>query len=425
LRSDKQHVLKNRNFVYLLTGQTTSLLGNSMNNLALLWLMRTLTAHTQYTTLAMGVVLAAAAIPRIFVAPFAGVLVDRWSKRQLMIVSDVLRGGMLLIVTLLTFLHTITPWELVVVSFLLSLIGTVFNPANVVLRKSIVGTDFLLQANALLQTGQKTMEVAGPAIGGLLIGFSGMGSAFAVDSISFFVSAFSLFLIHATEPAVQKRPLKAVTFITDIKSGMQTFLSIPYARALTPFMVLYNLPMAAVEMILIQFVASGLHIASAKGAAVVGLLNAAMAVGELVGGALLSFVPPKWPKERLFVAAMSITALSITAIGFIRYIPAIAGLLFIGGFCMIFVNIAFFTGIQEAIPSEALGRVWALLGATFASVAPISQLLVGALATVIPTGPLISALGGAGFLIGVSSLTSSAVRNAKPPLPTDAVETVP
>lgn len=394
-----------------------------MNSLALLWLMRTLTAHTSYTTLYMGVVLAAAGIPRIFVSPFAGVLVDRWSKRKTMIASDVIRGILMLIVTVLTVSHKILPLELIIASFLLSLVGTVFNPANVVLRKNIVGKDHLLQANSLLQTSQKAMEIAGPAVGGLLIGFAGLASAFMIDTLSFFVSAITLLFIRSKEPEIENKPLTSITFFKDIKSGMDVFLSIPYARAITPFMVLFNFPMAAVEMILVQFVANGLHITSSRGATVVGLLNASMAVGELLGGALLSFVPPKWPKERLFVAAMSITALAITVVGFVTFIPLIAGLMFLGGFCMIFVNITFFTGLQEAIPNEALGRVWALLGAVFASVVPISQVLVGALADVVPTAPLISGLGGLGFFIGLSSLVSPTVRHAHASVPNDAVET--
>lgn len=77
---------------------------------------------------------------------------------------------------------------------------------------------------------------------------------------------------------------------------------------------------------------------------------------------------------------------------------------------MSIVNISFFTGIQEQIPIDALGRVWALLGAVFDGATPLSQVVFGELAAVVPLGSLISIMGGMAALAGLGAFFHPAVR---------------
>lgn len=395
-------LLRDRNFVLLFSGQTLASLGNNMYTLALLWMVQMETLRQAHSALLLALVMMATFLPRVLFAPIAGVLTDRWQKRVLMLVTDVARGGLLVLLTFLTLFHHTGPWELIAFNFVLSSLGTVFNPASVVLTKEIASDELLLRARSILNVGQKTMEIAGPAASGLLIGLFGSGVVFGVNAATFLFSALTLTLMKVQEPERRKSSLAPKALVQDVKEGASVYLSSPYARTLTPFVLMYNFPVVAIEFLVVNFVANTLHYTSNHGAFIVGFFNTALAVGELCGSFTIPFFSRVLSKERLPIIAMSISAACLTTVGFLRSPVAIAFLFFIAGFCMIVSNTVFFTSIQLAVPHDALGRIYALLGAVFDAATPISQVVFGAVAALMPVSLLISGAGGLAFL-GISS----------------------
>ncbi|MDQ0189608.1 MFS family permease [Alicyclobacillus cycloheptanicus] len=378
--------------------------------------MQTETRHQSNSALLMAVLLMAALLPNILLAPIAGVLVDRWPKRLTMLVTDYVRFALLGLLTLLSTHHWTLPWVLIAFNLLLSAAGTVFRPATVVLQKEIVSNDLLLEANSVQNIGQKTTEILGPAVGGVLIGLFGTTTVFSINAGTFLVSALSLTILRAAEPPRIRGSLKPQALYGDIQAGMRVYLSIPYAKALTPFLLMYNFPIAAIEFLIVKFVANALHDASNHGAFIVGVFNTCLAAGELTGGFFVSRVSRLWPRERLPIICMSITALCVVAIGFLRQPVVIAALFFVSGFFMIITNTAYFTGIQQDTPSAALGRMYALLIALFQGVIPLSQLVFGAAAAVLPVGSLLSTAGGLAFLGACSAWMHPDIR--RPPAQT-------
>jgi MFS transporter, DHA3 family, macrolide efflux protein len=398
-------LFKNRNFSIFFAGQSISRLGDSIYTLALVWMAHVLSN----STFLMSAVLAAGVIPRIVIQPVTGVLVERWSKKVTMMTADVLRGLLVTVLAIMAYTHFATAWMLIVLSFVLTTLSTLASPAYIVLQKVIVPQDMLLKANSVNQTVVNITQIAGPAVAGLLIGFGGLGISFAADAVSFGIAALSLLFVSVAEPKRTNTPLTPASIFGDIVGGMKIFLSFPMVKALTPFMLLYSFAVVAVEnLLIVQFIANTLHVANATTA--VGSVNASMAVGELVGSLLVALVATKMSREKLFLFNMIISAISVIGIGFAHSVLVIGILYFIGGVCMSMVNLAFFTAIQEAIPSEALGRVWAVLSAVFYGVIPVSQLLFGGIATWVPVGTLISALGLLGALAGASAFLHPAIR---------------
>lgn len=398
-------LFKNRNFSLFFAGQAVSRLGDSIYLLALVWMAHVLAN----STFLMSVVLAAGVIPRIIIAPVMGVLVERWPKKATMIVSDALRGVFVVGLTIMAYEGYATAWLLIVMSFILATISTAATPAYVVLQKVIAPKDMLLAANSVNQTVLNITQIAGPAIAGLLIGLGGLSISFAIDAVTFGVSVLSLLFVSAVEPTRTRTPLTTSSVLGDIVSGMKIFMSFPMVKALTPFILIYTFSVVAVEnLLIIQFIANTLHVA--KPTEAVGAINASMAGGELIGSLLVAFVAAKLSREKLMLFNIIIASLCIFGVGFSHSVSVICGLFFVGGLCVSMVNLAFFTSIQEAVPNEALGRVWAILGAVFNAVIPISQLLFGGIAGVVPLGALISALGVIGVLAGASAFLHPAVR---------------
>jgi DHA3 family macrolide efflux protein-like MFS transporter len=391
-------LFRNKNFSFFFFGQSISRLGDSIYTLALVWMAHELAN----STLLMSTVLAAAIVPRIFIAPVMGVLVERWSKKAAMIVSDLVRGTLLIVLTGMAFTHTATAWALIAVSFILSTMSTVATPAYMVLQKVIVPKELLMKANSINQTVLNLTQIVGPAIAGVLIWLFGLGILFFIDAVSFFVSVATMWFVFADEPARSKTPLTMASVLGEMMSGVKIFWSFPMVRALTPSMIMYTFAVVAVEnLLIVQFIANTLRVPHPT--ATIGVISTSMAIGELTGSLLVSYATSRWSKEKLLVFNMVVASICVCGVGFSTSVPLICILFFIAGLCASITNITFFTGIQEAVPSEALGRVWAILSAVFNAVIPISQLLFGGIAAFVPIGLLISLLGAFGALAGASA----------------------
>ncbi|MCL6452101.1 MAG: MFS transporter [Alicyclobacillus sp.] len=393
-------IWKNRSFIFFFSGQLISKLGDGIYTLALVWMMHVLTnsAILLSLTLAVGV------IPRIFFGPVIGVFVDRWPKRTTLIVTDLVRAGLLIPFSILTFLHHTPPWLVLLLSFVLATAATLFSPAYVVAQKAVVTGDALLQANALRQVSTNISQIAGPSLAGFIIGFCGLGSAYAVDAGTFLVSAASLLFVHFQEPP---RVSGKVTVMRDIRQGARILVDIPLLRALTPVMLVYNFFACGLEnLLIVQFVSNVLHL----GVVAVGAMSTCIAVGELVSGLAMSLLNRFVKDQRVFVLCMLVASFAFFWIDFTRSIYVMGGLLFVAGFCITIINVLFFTNIQLMVPSDALGRVSVLLLSVFDSVTPLSQMFFGAMAALLPAGFLISGIGACGMLTGFAAFLFPSIR---------------
>ena len=176
-------LLKIRDFKYLWSGQVISSLGDSMTNMALMLLVNELTGSTT----ALATMLILLAVPSLTFGMVAGVYVDRLDRKKIMIVSDMLRGAMVL-----GFILVDSPdklWILYLVAFIQATIGTFFNPARAAIMPNVVGKDKLMAANSLSQTSIIIFNVIGIGVAGWLVGaFEGYRYVFIADSATFFVS---------------------------------------------------------------------------------------------------------------------------------------------------------------------------------------------------------------------------------------------
>ena len=158
--------------------------GDALTNLALLILAQRLTGSTA----AVATTAVAVALPQLLFGLFAGVLVDRWDRKRVMIASDLARAFLVL-----GFLAVGTPdrmWLLYAVAFVQASIGTLDNPARSAVLPQIVGKQDLLAANSFFQSTIIIVGVAGTAAAGVIAGlFDSLALAFVIDAASFALSA--------------------------------------------------------------------------------------------------------------------------------------------------------------------------------------------------------------------------------------------
>lgn len=189
-----QLLKRNRSFRRLWVGQVISEMGNWFNFIAALGLVRVVSnASPEVTTIMLVLRIA----PLTLFAPFAGAFVDRWSRRRVMIASDVVR-----VVVAFGFLLVRRPqdlWIAYLCTALLSFFGTFFEAAKNAAVPNITGERDLLAGNALMFSSRFLLMSLGAALGGWTSAYVGYAAAFVVNAISFLASAYSVWLVPENE----------------------------------------------------------------------------------------------------------------------------------------------------------------------------------------------------------------------------------
>jgi MFS family permease len=193
-----QLLQRNRSFRRLWIGQVISELGNWFNFIAALGLVRVVSHSAAEVTT---IILLARLVPFTLFAPLAGAFVDRWSRRSVMIATDLLR-----VVVALGFLLVRRPqdlWIAYLCTALLSFFGAFFEAAKNAAVPNITGERDLLAGNALMFTSRFLLMSVGAALGGWTAAHVGYQYAFIINAISFFASAYSVWLVPEEETRQQ------------------------------------------------------------------------------------------------------------------------------------------------------------------------------------------------------------------------------
>src|SRR5678816_3140118 len=174
---------RNRSFRQLWLGQVVSQMGDWFDTLALYTLILQLTGSGRD----VGLLLVARFVPSFFFGPISGVIADRFSRRRIMIISDILRA-----VVVLGFLFVRRADQLWIIYFLTVLqlaLSTFFEPAKTAIIPSIVSDRELVTANAISSVTWSAMLTIGAAIGGVVTGWFGTDVAFILDAVTYLLSA--------------------------------------------------------------------------------------------------------------------------------------------------------------------------------------------------------------------------------------------
>ncbi len=268
----------NREFRHLWLGQVVSQLGDWFDTIALYTLVLTLTGSAR----AIGLVLVARFLPSFFVGPLSGVVADRFNRRTIMIVSDILRA-----VVVLGFLLVRRPdqmWLVYVLTVLQLVFSTFFEPAKTAAIPSIVAPRELLSANAISSVTWSVMLTLGAAVGGVVTGWFGTDAAFILDSLTYLLSAALIASVRFPKRA--PRPKSRLTIgralgITDTLEGARYVAKRP--RVLALLMVKPAWGTGGGILALLAVFGEKIFPVGGRAAIGIGVLYAARGVGTAIG----------------------------------------------------------------------------------------------------------------------------------------------
>jgi len=356
MKSAYINLLRNRNFAALWVGQTISFLGDYFYLLAIPIMVNKLTG----SALMVGLSTISTALPMLLLGPLAGVFVDRWNRKTTMIVSDILRGLLVLLCLLVQTPEQV--WIYYLAGFLMSCVSRFFFPAqNAVLPLIISDSNDLLTANGLMQAVMTVGMLAGPALAGFTIGLWGSWVAFVFDSLSFFASAvaiLSMTIPHRDyQGQVGANPFRAV--LNEMRDGIVFLFKNPILTPMVFGMMIAFLSTGAINVIWVPYLQRTFNV----GAEGLGIVDSAQGVGMLLGGLFTGFLAARLKKIPIVVMCLTFIGLLFIGIGVAPAFSVIIAISVGLGVWMIPVESVVMTIMQVVVPDEKRGRVGSAVNA--------------------------------------------------------------
>ncbi len=383
--------LRHRNYRLFFAGQSVSLIGTWLTRVATAWLVYRLTG----SALLLGVIGFCGQIPSFILGPFAGVLVDRWNRHRLLVVTQVLAMLQSLALAVLALSGHIAVWHVAALSVFQGLINAFDMPA----RQSFVSEMVedradLPNAIALNSSMFNGARLLGPSVAGALIALVGEGGCFLIDSVSYLAVIASLLAMRVT-PRVREHRRQHV--FTELKEGFQYAFQFPPMRALLGLIAIVSLmgmPLTTLMPVMASQVLKG-------GPNTLGILMAASGLGAL-GGAL--FLASRRSVRGLGGVIFTTTLLfgtGLVAFALSRYLALSLVTMVLCGFGMMVTTAASNTVLQTIVEERMRGRLMSFYVMAFMGTAPFGSLLAGVLATHIGA-PGTLAIGGVMCLLGAA-----------------------
>lgn len=363
--------LRHRNYRLFFSGQFISLTGTWMQQVALSWLIYSLTK----SPLLMGIIMFAGTAPSLFVSPFAGVLIDRINKYHALIIVQTLFMIEAFIIAILTLVGVVQVWHIVILSILMGLTNAVDIPLRqAFVVKLIDASEDLGNAISLNSSCFNLARMIGPAIAGVLIASFGEGICFLINALSYIAVIYALLLMKINAKPPQRKTDKNI--LTELREGFKyAFDSIPI-RIIIIFIGTTSLIGMSFPVLMPIFAKEILH----GGAQTMGFLMSSSGIGALLGALYLAGKRSVLGLEKwLFVAAL-LFGFGLVGLSFVNKFWLALSLLFVIGFGMVVIIAACNTIIQDLVDENVRGRVMSLYTVAFIGTAPIGSLCGGAIA---------------------------------------------
>ncbi|MFF1682858.1 MFS transporter [Streptomyces sp. NPDC058256] len=409
-------VWKNRDFTKLWTGQTASLFAAQITELALpLVAVLALTATSQQVGLLTSVV----KLPYLLVSLFAGVLVDRVRRRNILIATDLGRALVLSVVPVLYWTDQLGISWLYVLGFFAGCGSVLFDVAGQAYLPRLVERDQLTRGNSALGASQSAATIGGPALGGVLVQWLTAPVAVLAGAVSYLVSAVTIWTIGHKEdrPAPSEAASPAGT-LREVWAGLRFVFGNEPLRAMTIMASIFNLSFTALEVAFLQFMPRTLGLSPGE----IGLVMAALGPGFLVGAAFAGRLPQKFGYGRTMLTTASVANLVMLGISTVHGggFLSVATLMLINFLFASFGvanNVTVLSIRQTLTPDSLQGRVAATNRFVAMGIAPLGALIGGFLGAGVGlrSTVLISAIGLSSALVPLALSSLARIKYELPP----------
>ena len=381
--------LRHRNYRLFFAGQSVSLVGTWMTRIATSWLVYRLTG----SALLLGLVGFAGQIPSFLLAPFAGVLIDRWDRHRLLIVTQILAMLQSAALAVLALTGVINIWHVLALSLFQGLINSFDMPARQAFVVQMVEDRADLgNAIALNSSMVNAARLLGPSIGGVLIAAVGEGWCFFWDAVSYLAVIASLVLMRL--PPRPQRTSSRSKVLPELREGLAYVAASPPIRSILLLLALVSLVGMPYTVLMPVFASTILH----GGPHTLGFLMAATGVGALLGAVFLARRRSVLGLGKVIPFTAALFGASLAAFSLSRFLGLSLVLLLFTGVGFMVTMSASNTVLQTLVEDDKRGRVMSLYTMAIMGMTPFGSLLAGGLASRIGA-PRTLLFGGLGCIV--------------------------
>jgi MFS family permease len=345
-------VFRNRNLRWLELAWTSSIIGHWAYLVAV-----SVYAYGVGGGKAVGLIFLLRLVPAALIAPFWGLLADRYRRERILLLTTLARVALIAAAAVCVFLD-VTASAVYVLAIVAALVTTPFRSAQAALTPALARTPEELTAANAVASGVESLAVfLGPAIAGLVLAVASVGTAFLVTAAMLLAATFFILLMDVEESAKPRHELTAGTIVSESLAG---FRAIKGDRALQVMLLLLTAQTAVAGAVQVYIVVTALELLD-LGDGGVGLLNSAIGVGAFIGAVLALTLTGARRLSPTFMLGIVLWGVPLILIGIW---PTVAGaLLFFGvlGLANSLLDVAGLTLVQRAVPDDVLARVFGVI----------------------------------------------------------------
>lgn len=369
-------IFKQKEYLKLIVANLISRFGDSIDAIAFTWLVYAVTGSASWSA----IIFAVNQLPTVILQPFAGALVEGMNKKRLMVITDMIRGMIVIGLALLYMNNLITPWILLAFTIINSSVEAFHLPAGMAIIPKIIDMKYYTYGTSLNSTLSRVVELIGLGAAGIVISAFGIGTSILIDGASFFGSALLIALLRIKENNLVKEKINISGYFHTLKEGVQYLGVQPVIRNLCILCVILNaiiVPINALQSPLIMDVMG-------QGSELMSVFAITLTCGMGLG----SFITPAISKK---IKARTSIALCILACGFsfflytlgqnfqsqigmIYLLTVIASFLLgaVASICITIVNIQF----MQVINQDYLARVGSIFNAGASAASPVVSFII-------------------------------------------------
>jgi MFS family permease len=359
--------LKHKNFRYYWIGMCVSLIGTWMQNIAQPWLAYTLT-NSPFLLSLIGIL---QFTPMLLLSLFAGVIIDKSSKKKILIVTQSASLIITLILAILVWTGKIQYWHILVMATALGIVNTIDMPSRQSMVIELVGEEDLMNGIALNSMAFNLARIIGPAIAGLVMGYAGIAVCFFINAISFAAVLISLFFIKIKP--VERKPKNNTNVLEEIKDGLRyiyhkdsLLYTVVVLAIIGTFAPNFNVlvPVFAKEIL-------------KQNEAGFGILMSFLGLGSFLGAMFIATLSKSGPQKFVIYIVPLIVGIALIITGYTNAYLVTGILLSITGFFFIAFTSSANSTLQLNSSNEYRGRVMSIYTLVFSGTTPFGNLYAG------------------------------------------------
>jgi len=366
-----------KNYVIFWIGQLFSVLGSSISQFAIIWWITDTTGSTMLLSLASFLYV----LPMTIIVALSGVIIDKWNRKNIIIIVDSLQAYVMLLVIIIFNLGGPNPILIVAIMSLLGIFQGFHIPTVSAIVPTMIPKEKLSRMNGVNFLFRSFIQIMGPVLGALLFSFIPLETILWIDPITFILAIIPLILIKIPKIKREETTLKEKSFLEDFKIGFRTLKSIPIVLMMLLISMFVNFLLTPFNILMPYFIRYN-HLGDASNLAfVVAFMN-----GGMLLGALLTSIKKEWKHALFLYFGLEFILMmnsGIVAITPFRLFLMMGVILVMSGITIPILNTIYLTIMQLKVPADKMGRLSSLDWAISSAITPIATIITGPLSEII------------------------------------------